>query len=253
MSGVVTGTQEKIAQLRVVLASADAPQKRIPLGLARLDEILSGGLKCGALHEIFGVASHEGAAAGFVAGLVARLGGPVLWIAQDYSLLEYGDLAATGLLELGLNPEHLVLLRVPDMASALRAAMDALSCTALRVVVIEVVGEHKLLGPVAYRKLVLAAGESGVTPLLLRFSASPSIGVVETRWQIRAAPSALDNPWGRPVFLADLQRNRSGRCGCWVLEWSGDDGAFRPADYRSVVSASVDGPIVSVLAEVSAA
>lgn len=253
MACVVTGTKEKIAHLRVVLASANDPQKRIPLGPARLDDVLAGGLRCGALHEVFAAPSHEGAAAGFVAGLVARLGGPVLWIAQNYALLEYGDLAATGLLELGLDPRRLILLRVPDVESALRAAMDALSCTALRAVVIEVMGEHKLLDLVAYRKLVLAAGESGVTPLLLRFSATPSIGVAETRWQIRAAPSVQDDNWGGPVFQVDLQRNRSGRCGCWILEWSGDDGAFRPADSSSVVPAPIDGSAATALAEISAA
>lgn len=253
----MTGTKEKIATLRAVLAPMGQAQRRVSLGPVRLDDILAGGLRRGALHEVFAPASHEAAATGFAAGLAARLGGSVLWIAQDYALLEHGTQAATGLLELGLDPARLILLRVSDVASALRAAMDGLSCAALGSVVIELAGESKLLDLVAYRKLVLAAGESGVTVLLLRFSARPSIGVAETRWQIRAAPSGEDDLWGRPMFEVELQRNRCGLGGFWVLEWSCDDGIFRgfcrPADCGAVVSASGERSPAAALGHVSAA
>jgi protein ImuA len=250
---VVIGTKEKIATLRAVLAPAGRAQKSVSLGLARLDGILAGGLRRGALHEILAPPSHEAAATGFVAGLAARLGGPVLWIAQDYTLLEHGVQAATGLLELGLDPARLVLLRVPDVASALRAAMDGLSCAALGAVVIELSGESKLLDLVAYRKLLLGAGESGVTLLLLRFSARPSIGVAETRWQVRAQPTGAGDHWGRPVFAVELQRNRAGPGGSWVLEWSCDDGVFRSTDCSAVVSAPSERSSAAALEEVSAA
>ena len=247
----MTGTKEKIATLRAVLAPTGGAQRRVSLG--RPDGVLAGGLRRGALHEVFAPPSHEAAATGFVAGLVMRLGGPVLWIAQDYTLLEHGVQAATGLLELGLDPARLILLRVPDVASALRAAMDGLSCAALGVVVIELTGESKLLDLVAYRKLTLAAGESGVTVLLLRFSAQPSIGVAETRWQVRAQLSGPSGKWGKPVFAVELQRNRAGPGGFWVLEWSCDDGIFRSADRGAVVSASGERSAATALAEISAA
>ncbi len=251
----MTGTKEKIATLRAVLAPTGRAQKRVSLG--RLDGILNGGLRRGALHEIIAPASHEAAATGFATGLAIRLGGPVLWIARDYALLEHGVQAATGLLELGLDPARLILLRVPDMASALRAAMDGLSCAALGSVVIELSGESKLLNLVAYRKLVLAAGDSGVTVLLLRFSAWPGIGVAETRWLIRAAGSAEGDHWGGPVFAVELQRNRAGPGGSWILEWSCDDGVFRdfwwPADRGAVVSAASERSPAAALADISAA
>jgi protein ImuA len=208
---------------------------------------LGGGLKRGALHEVFASSSHEATASGFILALAIRLGGPVLWIRQDYAALEHGELAATGVLELGLDPSRLVLLRVPDVAGALRAASDALTCPALGAVVIELIGEPKLLDLVAYRRLALGAGQSGVTALLLRFSAEPGFGVAETRWLVRAAPSGHEDDWGRPVFDVELQRNRHGPGGHWVMEWSCDDGVFRQADRGAVVSAPADRPAATAM------
>ncbi len=243
----MTRPKEKIALLRAALTPVSPPGIRVPLGLGRVDGCLAGGLRRGALHEVFAKASHEGVATGFITALAIRLGGPVLWIRQDYAGLEHWELAATGLFELGLDPSRLVLLWVRDAAGALRAASDALTCPALGAVVIELVGESKLLDLVAYRKLALGAGQSGVTALLLRFSAQPSIGVAETRWFVRAAPSGHEDDWGRPVFDVELQRNRHGPGGHWVMEWSCDDGVFRPADCGAVVSAPADRPAATAM------
>jgi len=238
----MSATREKIAFLRAVLAQAEPPEIRVPLGHPAADACLNGGLKRGALHEVFAGATHEASASGFAAGLAARVGGPLFWIRQDYAALEHGELAATGFLELGIDPSRLLLLRVPDVAGALRAACDALTCGALGTLVIEIVGAPKLLDLVAHRRLALGAAESGVTALLLRFGAEPDIGVAETRWIVRAAPSGEDGNWGRPVFAAELARNRHGPPGQWVMEWSCDDGEFRPADSGAVVRAPADRP-----------
>jgi protein ImuA len=244
----------KIALLR---AAAESLGKRVPLGVSGLDGALSGGLKHGALHEIFAIPSHEGAAIGFAAGLAIRLGGPLLWIRQDYAGLEFGELAATGLFELGLDPSRVLLLRVPDATGALRAASDALTCAALGAMVIELAGAPKLLDLTAYRRLALGAGMSGVTVLLLRLAAAPGIGGAETRWLIRSGPSVCfggdEADWGRPVFAVDLQRNRHGPAGHWVVEWSCADGVFRPADHSVVVCAPADRPAEAAMAEASAA
>jgi protein ImuA len=206
------------------------------------------------LHEVFAAPSHEAAATGFVAGLTVRLGGPLLWIRQDYAGLECGELAATGLFEIGLDPARLLLLRVPDAAGALKAASDALTCAALGSVVIEVMGSPRQFDLVAYRRLALAAGESGVTPILLRQAAASSgIGGAETRWLVRAAPSQDEENWGQPGFDVDLQRNRHGPAGHWVMKWSCDDGVFCQADRGAVVSASSDRPFAAPVAEASAA
>ena len=238
----MSAAPEKIAFLRAALAKPGRAEIRVPLGHLGVDACLNGGLKRGALHEVFAAVSHEVAAAGFAVALAMRLGGPVLWIRQDYAALEHGELAATGLLELGLDPSLVLILRVPDVAGALRAASDALTCMALGTIVIELVGAPKLLDLVAHRRLALGAAASGVTALLLRFGAEPEIGVAETRWLVRAAPSGEDENWGRPVFGVELARNRHGPLGHWVMEWSCDDGEFRPADSGTVVPAPADRP-----------
>lgn len=244
----MSAAHEKIALLRAVLAKPGPPEIRVPLGHVGADSCLGGGLKKAALHEVFAAVSHEAAASGFTAALAARVGGPLIWIRQDYAALEHGELAATGLTELGLDPARVLLLRVPDVAGALRAAADALTCAALGTVVIEIVGAPKLLDLVAHRRLALGAAEHGVTALLLRFGAEPDIGVAETRWCVRGQPSGDGENWGRPVFAASLARNRRGPVGEWVMEWSCDDGEFRPADLGAVVSAPADRPAQAAMA-----
>jgi protein ImuA len=245
---------QKIALLRAALASAEPLGVRVGLGVPRLDAALAGGLMRGGLHEVFAAPAHEPSASGFAVALTIRLGGPVCWIRQDYAGLEYGELAATGLFELGFDPTRLLLVRVPDAAGALKAASEALSTAALGAVVVELMGTPKLLDLVAYRRLALAAGTNGVTALLLRQAAEPSgIGGAETRWLVRAAPSDASETWGQPVFDLDLQRNRHGPAGHWVVKWSRDDGIFRPADRGAVACAPADRSFVAAMATANAA
>jgi protein ImuA len=239
---------ERIQALKAALAkpALEDREVRIPLGHAEADACLKGGLLRGALHEAFAAAGHEASATGFAAGLAARVanGKPILWIRQDFSALEFGELAATGLLELGIDPSRFLILRVANAQEALRAASDALSCGALGAVAIEMVGEHRALDLKATRRLTLGAAEKGVSAFLLRFSAMPEASSAETRWLIRAARSPLkEENWGKPVFEAELVRNRHGRTGHWVMEWSCDDAGFREAaDRGAVVSAPFDRP-----------
>ncbi|HEY1706807.1 MAG TPA: hypothetical protein VGG10_00980 [Rhizomicrobium sp.] len=209
---------------------------------------MRGGLRRGVLHEVYAAApGDEAAATSFAAGLAARVAGkrPLLWIRQDFSALEYGELAATGFLELGLDPERIFLLRVAHVEEALRAASDALTCIGLGAVVIELRGAAKVLDLTASRRLTLGAAQKDVTAILLRFCANVDASTAETRWRIAAAPSAKqEENWGQPRFDAQLLRNRHGRLGHWVMEWSTDDGVFREPthapDHSLVVSASAD-------------
>jgi len=212
---------------------------RAPLGHGPADTALQGGLKRGSLHEIFAQAGHEGAATGFAAGAAARIAGakPLLWIRQDYSALEFGELSATGLFEFGLDPARVFLFAAANAEDALRAGLDALSCAALGCVMIEIPGTPKILDLVASRRLTLAAAQKNVTAILLRFAAAPAASTAETRWLIRAAPKKEI----RPVFEAELIRNRAGRLGHWVMEWNCDETSFA-ADRGAVVSAPRDRP-----------
>jgi protein ImuA len=218
---------------------------RVPLGHAAADFYVKGGLERGVLHEVFAGLGHEASATGFTAGLAVRvaLGKRLLWIRQDFSALEFGELSATGFLEFGIAPERLLLLCVGDAADALRAANDALSCAALGAVVIEIAGRPKILDLMASRRLTLACAQKTVTAFLLRFNAEPEASTAETRWLVRAAasPPQTEN-WGHPVFEAGLVRNRHGRTGEWVMEWSCDEGLFKEADRGAVVSAPCNRP-----------
>ena len=126
----------------------------------------------------------------------------------------------------------------------MRAASDALGCSALGAVAIEITGEHKALDLKASRRLTLGAAEKGVSAFLLRFCALPDASSAETRWLIRAARSKENEKnWGQPVFEAELARNRHGRTGHWVMEWNCDERNFREAaDRGAVVSAPFDRP-----------
>jgi protein ImuA len=225
---------EKIAALRASLAKPglEEASPRIPLGHAAADLCLKGGLESGVLHD-------------FAAGLAARMAARkrLLWIRQDFSALEFGELSATGFLEFGIDPARLLLLCVGDASDALRAANDALSCAALGAIVIEIPGRPKILDLRASRRLTLASAQKTVTAFLLRFNAEPEASTAETRWLVRAgvSPPQAEN-WGHPVFEAGLVRNRHGRTGKWGMEWSCDDGLFKEADRGAVVSAPADRP-----------
>ena len=238
---------EKIAALRAFLARPGLEEisSRIPLGHSAADLCLKGGLERGALHEVFASIGHEAAATGFVAGLAARVAASkhLLWIRQDFSAAEFGELSATGFLEFGLDPARMLLLCVADAADGLRAATDALSCAALGAVVIEIPGKPKILDLVASRRLTLACAQKTVTAFLLRFGAEPEASTAETRWLVCGASSpAQEENWGHPVFEAGLVRNRHGRTGHWIMEWNCDDGLFQKpvANTGAVVPASSD-------------
>jgi protein ImuA len=253
-------TAEKIAQLRATLAAQGLDtliaNARVPLGFAPADTVLKGGLQRGTLHEVYAATGSETSATAFAAGLAARVADKkkILWIRQDYSALEYGELSATGFLELGIDPSQLLLVCTAHADDAIKAASDALTCAALGAVVIELPGEPKILDLVTSRRLTLATSQKNVTAILLRFGAKMQDSTAETRWLIatRASPIEEEN-WGGPVFETDLVRNRHGRTGHWVMEWNCDDGLFgeptrgNAAHHRAVVSAPFDRPFAAAL------
>jgi protein ImuA len=238
---------QTLASLRRTLAAYGTETHAVPLGHARADACLQGGLLRGALHEVFSAAAgHEPAAIGFAAALALRVasGKKLLWIAQDFSALEFGALSASGFLELGLDPARLLLMRAADAVCALRAAGEALTCTALGAVVAEIPGVPKILDLASSRRLTLAAAAHDVPAILLRPGARPQPSAAETRWLISGAPSLSNEECGA-LFDAELSRNRHGAAGRWVMEWSADDGVFKSfegsADSGAVAAAPADG------------
>jgi protein ImuA len=246
MARAMRETALKLAALRARLErpgdAETAPP--VPLGHAPADACLKGGLRSGALHEVYAAApGHEASATGFALAL-ARLTAQqkwLFWVRQDFAALEEGEPYGMGLLEFGLDPSRILIARVPDAASVLRAAGEGLATESLGAVIIEPWGESKLFDLATSRRLVLAAARTRVTAILLRAGAVPSSSAAETRWSIRAGKSRPDNEdWGTPVFDASLVRNRHGTTGQWVMEWT-DDGFREPAHSRRVAAVPADG------------
>ena len=237
---------EKLADLRHFLARYSLPPDRpaISLGFPAADAVLGGGLRRGALHEVF---ASDWGASGFAACLAILAAGnkPLFWIRPDYEALEYGALSATGLLELGGDPRNLFLLRAPDAGDALCATADILACPHVGAVVLELSGAPRCLDLVASRRLALLAEESGVTLFLLREGAMPQPSAAATRWQVHSRSSHPQNDdWGAPRFGAQLTRHRLGALSDFILEWDSENGIFHEAAVHSgaVVAAPADRP-----------
>lgn len=203
-----------------------------PTGADRLDQALGGGLAQGALHEVYAQASPDAtAAAGFALALALRAaeGRPVLWARQDYAEVEAGGLYGPGLAALGLDPSRLILVRARDALGVLRAGAEGARCPALGAVVMEPWGEAKALDLTASRRLSMAAGQSGVTLLMIRAAAVPRPSAAATRWSVRPRlswPLEADAP-GLPAFALTLLRHRAGLSQqTFDVEWDRDRYAF---------------------------
>jgi protein ImuA len=224
----------KLSLLRSALAKPALPKAKhfVRLGHDPVDHALKGGLRRGAFHEVFAYSGHEAAATGFAVGLAARLAQDrqILWIGEKFAWQEYGVPCPTGLFELDVDPSQIMFLSVTQAQDALRAAGDALTCASLGTVIIEITGNPKILDLTASRRLVLACAQNSVPAILLRFCAVLQTSAAETRWAVKAAPSAAEaDNWGHPTFDVSLIRNRNGRTGQWVFAWSCDDGRIENA------------------------
>jgi protein ImuA len=138
-------------------------------GLSRLDACFTQG--GGAVHEVCAAEPEDIAAAtAFTLGLALRLCGErktVVWVRQDRAVAKAGRIHAPGLVELGIHPDRMLMISAPDEVAALRAANDAIRCSAVGVVVVEPAGAAHKLDLTASRRLTLTAEKSGVRVLLL--------------------------------------------------------------------------------------
>lgn len=207
---------------------------RMATGHPGIDAALGGGLMRGRLHVIGAAAADAGAGIGFAAGLGIMLaaGAPLMWIRVP-GRTRGVRLHGAGLLAHGGDPGALLLLQAPDLAAASKVAEDGARCASLGALVLELPAMVAMPDRTAQRRLLLAAGQSGVTLLMLALGDGPLDGsAAETRWQVAAAPSralAGEAP-GHPALDIMLQRQRSGPAGqCWRVEWSRDARSFEEA------------------------
>jgi protein ImuA len=177
-------------------------------------------LALGAVHEVTEsgpAAEFAGSATLFVAGIAARLTGPVLWC------LTRRDLFAPGLAEGGLHPDRVIYADTGRDKNVLPAMEEGLRERGLAAVV----GEVTRLSLTASRRLQLAAETSGVPVLVLRrwwtvaekeLTTLPT--AASTRWRIAPHPSVLlpAPGLGRARWRVDLLRCRGAEPHSWILE-----------------------------------
>ena len=214
-------------------------------GVAALDARLGGGLARGALHEVSGLQEDHSVASGFALMLAMRAAAdrPILWVREDKGERMHGQLYGPGMIELGANPDNIILISAPDTLSALRAGADILRSTGLGATVIEPFGASKALDLTASRKLVLAAEKSGVAAFILREAGTSLSSAAATRWRIAAAPSQTlpGNAPGHTALAIELVRHRGGVPPFSImLEWDRDGQVFREAPLLRAVSSSFE-------------
>lgn len=220
-------------QIAALAPSAwDGQQARISFGLDILDARLEGGLARGAVHEIIPHATGDATTAIAFALMLATRASPakasILWIATDAQLRRDGLPYGPGLVELGMSADQIMMVAAPDVPACLKAAGDAIGCTAVAALIVDA-GDTPRLDLTISRRLALAAERSGVTAFLLRAGHGPIASAAASRWQVAAAPSTPlpSQAPGRPCLALSLVRHRGGaRPFDMVVEWNNDDRSF---------------------------
>jgi protein ImuA len=235
---------------------AGTTQQTLPFGVDAIDDHLpGGGLARGALHEVF--ASDAGIATAFCALLAGRLANDtenhaILWCERPWTL-DAGALYGPALLQFGIDPARMILVRPRCDADALWAMEEGLRCGRVAAVV----GEITDMSLTASRRLQLAAEETGVTALMLRPKTDrPAPSAAATRWRLDAVEHAAKQAGPAPgqennrannqandneaVFQtspglntarwhAELFRCRGGTSADWMMEWNDETGNFSVA------------------------
>lgn len=220
------------------LADAGAPLEpaesaMLTTGHAPFDQAMRGGFAVGRLHEFYTEDPLDAPSAAAFAALLAlrqtQPHQPLIWLRSRDAGRKSGKIYAPGLMQLGGNPDQLLLVEVNEPAALLAAAHDAVRCTGSAAVIIESWGACARLDLTAGRRLAMGARQAGTALLLLRLAAKPTPSVAETRWRIAAAASQAlaANAPGAPAFDLELLRWRAGPAGArWGLQWKGDAHVF---------------------------
>jgi protein ImuA len=194
----------------------------LPFGVPALDAHLpGGGLALGALHEVMEEGEHGALAALFVAGILARRQGSVLWCVARR------DLFAPALACVGLHPDRVLYAETWRETQVLAAMEEGLRHGGLA----GVVGETGRLGLTPSRRLLLAAEASGVPAFAVRRGrAAPEPSAAVTRWRIAPAPSgpATRPGLGRARWSVELLRCRGADPRAWLLSGPDAQGRLAP-------------------------
>ncbi len=232
---VTPDLREKVRRLERAHSVQRAGRQAVALGVPAIDALLpEGGLLTGALHEVEAgptpsgrVAAHDGAALGFAAHLLSRLGtlrpaGTLLWCRRPSGTFDAPPYAPA--LAAWFDPARLLMVTVRRDEDLFWAMEEGLRCSGIAAVL----GETRAADPIAGRRLSLAAEKSGVAALLLRAQPVPAQVICTTRWRIASAPTRSTpglSDVGTPRWRVELRRNRFGlpsvaETPSWLLEWN---------------------------------
>ena len=160
----------------------------------------------GNLHEIVPAAAPDVfAALGFALCLCAlcareRPAAGVVLTIEDFVARETGAPYGPGLVEAGVDPANLVIVRTNNPRETLRAMEEALKCRGVAAVVAESAIEARLYSLDVSRRLTLAARAGGaagfLTPVALAGEARLMSSTSETRMEVVRRSSSID-PFGQ--------------------------------------------------------
>ena len=240
-STVIEDLRARIARIE----GTGARHPTIPFGLEAIDRYLpSGGIAAGALHEIAGSPdlADDASATVFLAGILARIDGPIFWC------LRWRDLFAPALHLAGLHRDRVIHVEAGSDINVLLAMEECLRHPGLA----GVVGEVTKYSTTASKRLQLAAEASGITAFLFRRASKPDAltegTAAVTRWRISAHPSEpLGIPsLGRARWQVALERVRGGEPHCWIVEGADAQGRI------ALPAALVDRPAAQESRQVAA-
>ena len=228
-----SGALGHVAELRAAIARIESGQEvATARGSVRLGENLSldaaigGGIAMGSLNEILPASSGDTAAAcAFALALAVRLAcrqglwnKTLIWIIEDFAVQEHGALYGPGLVQHGIAPENLVIVKVARRQDALWAMETALKVKNT-LVIGELWAQHGFYDLAASRRLALAARANGSPGLMIHCGAAgqePSSAAslrleIASHASTHEASAANRTPLpGPPAFAVRVARARAG-------------------------------------------
>jgi protein ImuA len=234
--------ESPILRMALMQGSPVAPRPvakgALAFGVPAVDDCLKGGLRREGVHEFYAMPAPQGKTGemGAAAAMALLLGAracagerPLLWLRVAGGKAG-GHPYAPGLAQLGINPDAVLVMELPDLDALLIAGVESVRHGGFGAVVLEVAGRAPRLDLTASRRLVLAAERSGTTVLVVRSGAAPVSSAAYSRWEVASAPSTplAANAPGHPVFDLRLLRQRGGPDELHVqLEWNREQAVFQ--------------------------
>lgn len=204
----LAGGAEQISLLRTAIARIEAGAQA---GQATSGIAVSLDQRRSAFFELAPAAPVDrGAATGFAMALAARFAraqnGPVLWIAEDFALSEWGVPYGPGLAAYGLGWRDFTLMRLARRADVWLAMEEAIRARAFAAIVAEPMSLASSLAgadcPNLVRRLAMGARAVGARAILLRPPANeraPFLAPTPMRFEIAARPAPRPSAGRRPL------------------------------------------------------